>query len=551
MVRQYTYESPFAGFIMSLEKTYQTLVTTQRSDATDVLVRGVRLGDVDTQIQCIKSLARRTDQRSHDALIGLWNDHAVRIESALDGLVTDVFDTVTARLAEVGVDDEGASELVEMSVRFRINTALAPLIELSLNHSDVSFREICLDAVLRLSQYWGHQARRDYPHLRQTPTLERARLDITARLLDIANDFLAHRCEGLLDALLTLSTWSDAAIRAVLQTDTPCRAIILRRIRHSRHSSVLELLAGFITRRSIPAEVLPIMLQRHDDSYRELLLEAISSSPSPTTVNNLKEFGLPDCLRGGVSMLRVLGRDRDAAVAHAYTAAMQSNPETIAVLLEILDRQSERSEAGCEWHDSIAVSMGRCDRPSMEFWLRGLRSSIMDDPDQATFEDNMSMDDLAALICTRLIALSQNDDSGMAGRANDLLETLTIQNALPAFAKLSVEQRLRLGRALMQVDSTTLDVVGDGLRHAVMQKRLEAIAFAQTLGLVDLMVEPIAKIAREDHQTARLAATAALGTAHGASANEILQELANCQLGSVRDVAEECLQSRQPTGAQS
>ena len=527
-----------------LEKTYQILATTQRTDATEVLVNGVRRGDASTQTHCIETLARRTSERSHDALIELWGDHSVQIESALADSKTIFFDTVAKRLSQIDVDGKPAKELVEMSVRFRINSALKPLIELSLSHQDTSFRQTCLNAALSLSQYWGHQARRDYPGVPHSPIIERQRLDVTNQLLLVAEDFLSHRCEGLLDALLALSIWSDAALRSVLRTDTPCRAILLRQIRHSSHSSVLELLAGYIQRRSIPEEVLAIMLQRQEDSYRELLLEAITSSPSPITVNNLREFGLPDCLRGGVSMLRELGIDRDAAVAHAYTAAMQGSPETLAVLLEILERQSEHISDGSTLHDAIAVSMARCNRPEMSFWLRGCRSSIMDDPDQATFQDDLSTDDLAAMICTRLIALSQDDDLGVSDHAMDLLKSFNIQNALPVFGELSDEQRVRLGRALMQVDPSTVDVVGDGLRHAVMQKRIDAIVFAQTLGLVDLMIEPIARIAREDHQTARLAATEALGNAHSEMSRTVLEELSTSPLGTIRDLAFGCLEQR-------
>ncbi|WP_404305994.1 hypothetical protein [Neorhodopirellula lusitana] len=579
---------------MSLETTYKILSATTQSEAVGVLARGAASGVLEVQSRCYRTLVYRRDIASHEAVLARWpgdqkliadaidqGDGGPRLNSstradspAADSQPTDLpsegngkevsdrsgqtrsldcpfLKSVMQWLDGPDCDEKTLHKTIEIVSLFQMRDALPRLISLATSHASHLVREASVEVVLSMAQIWGRQARRNYAGLRPSPDMERKRIAVTTMLLNTLVQFQSHRQEGLLDSFLVLVTWNDPCLQSTLGQDTPCRTLILRRLRNSRRQNVMELLAGYFRRRTIPDCVLSLLLQRKDATYRESLLQSISATPTAATLANLKEYGLPDCLRGGVAMLRDLGIDRDAAVAHAYSTAMQQDPETIAVLLEIVDRHRDRianakaeskakggsGKVADEVIDSVAISLSRCECPNMDFWLDAFASGIMDGNIFSELEHEDSHSDRAAKICLRLIELSQNDFPAFAKAGTRLLSELTIQKAISAFPKLSEDKKMRLGRALMQVDSSTLEVVKDGLRHAVMQRRLEAIEFTQTLGLVDLMIEPLAVIARTDHQTARLVAVRALGTSQGEASSELLKELADSHQGSLRDAA--------------
>lgn len=571
---------------MSLETTYRILAESKQPETVDVLESGLTTGDASTRQHCFRTLAIRSCARSHQLVIDRWQAYRDEIVKATVGHRDGLSDTVIACLEtelssdkrdDSKLDTERTSTLTQMVLAFSIREALPLMIDAACNHSSHVVRQQCVDTVIAISSVWGKQARRHYAGQRPDPNIERLRLALTTQLFDCAKNFQRHRSEQLLDAFLVLSTWNDPSLRSALDSDNACRTLILRRLRSSRQQAVMELLAGFIRRRSIPECLLGLMLQRCDAMYCETLLQVITPEPTAVTLANLKEYGLPDCLRGGVSLLRTLGIDRDSAIAHAYTMAMRHDPETIAVLMEILERHRTRTNTSEKAYDAVAICLGRCEVPSLDYWLQAIRSDRIElvlnqendteatpetTPPTATvqptsaktaeddgessngFSNSESFEDRAAEVCMRVVRWAEESSSRFSKPALRLLRELNINNMLPLFPTLTADERLRIGRMLLRIDPATLDVVRDGLRHAVMSRRLEAIEFAQTLGLVDLMIEPFTMIVHSDHQRARLAAAEALATAQCDESAGLLKELATSPLGSLRDAAKESLNRR-------
>ncbi|WP_236621418.1 hypothetical protein [Rhodopirellula sallentina] len=569
---------------MSLETTYRILAETSRPEAVDVLARGLTSEDARARQYCFRTLAQRDCRRSHELVIAHWDRYRDEIIEATknhrEGLCATVVETLTDELskAEAGdakLDVDRTAVLTEIVLFFSIRDALPLLIDASWKNFSHIVRQQCIDTVVPLASTWGKHARRQYAGQRPDPNVERQRLELTNQLLQSAKNFQKHRCEELLDAFLVISTWNDPALRAALTDDSSCRTVLLRRLRNSQQQAVMELLAGFIRRRSIPDCLLGLMLQRCDAMYCETLLQVITPDPSSVTLTNLKEYGLPDCLRGGVSLLRTLGIDRDAAIAHAYTMAMQHDPETIAVLLEILQRHHAPITSSQAAYDAVSICLSRCDVPNADYWLQAVssdrieallappESSASHDPqatekartantaaeattntDRDEFSHSESFEDRAADVCLRLVKWAEAKKSRFSKPAKRLLGEFNINNMLPLFPTLSAKERMRIGKTLMRIDPATLDVVRDGLRHAVMSRRIEAIEFAQTLGLVELMIEPFTNIVHSDHQRARLAAAEALATATCDTSAGLLKELATSPLGSLRDAAKDSLQRR-------
>lgn len=537
---------------MSPEKTYQILRRTEQGEAVDVLSFGIESGDVATRDRCIETLAYRKDAASHRVLLRLWPEHREAIIVQLGTQSSDRvpwFGSVIERLDDPITSDPDLRVASEIVSNFHLTGALPRLIDLARNHKNRETREAVLEAVVSLSQHWGTLARNNYAGMNPTPSLERERLSVMDRFHATAREFQNHRCEKFIDAMLLLATWNDSALQSIIKEDTPYRKVVLRRMRSSKLRGAVILLAGFLRRRTIPESVIGVMWQRSDVVFREFLLRAISATPDGTIIQHLQEYGLPECLRGGTELVHQIDPAHDASLAQAYSAAMGRNPETLLVILELIERQmtmgaSSHTPPNARTHVAFAQSLHRCERPSMEFWLHAMRSPVMDGELDAPPDLLDPQSDLAARICSRLVALVLQDDSPLGQVAAELLSELSIQQALPQFRKLSLVQRLRLGRTLIQIDGQTIEVIQDGLRHAVMQRRLEAIEFAKTLGLIDLMVEPLAMIARGDHQIVRMAATEALADAQGEASAALLLELCNSEQPSLCDAARDALQMR-------
>lgn len=535
---------------MFLDTTFRTLAQSVLPQVPDVLAQGIALGDQVTRQRCIQTLARRQCRRSHELLISHWPQyHSVIFDSLKEDIGNFAVSLVQLIEEELAAGsstplraatEQRVSILTSIVTRLSIRSAMSPLIDAAWKHPSRVVRGVSVDAVLAMAQPWGEQARGRDPEQPRDPATEPLRLELVSQLLRCASHFQKHRSEELLDAFLVLSTWNDPALHAALSEENPCGTLLLGRLRDSERQPIRELLAGFLRRRNVPECVLSGMLQRPDREYRETLLQVISAEPSPDTIDNLKRFGLPDCLRGGVTLLRTREPNRDAAIAHAYSSAMQEAPETLSVLIEILDRQQATKNGNELNRDAVAVALMRCHIPSFESWLHAFDSRVIDGG-----ESHGSSQDLAAAVCLRLIELTLDTDTRFSRLSHRLLSEINIQNALPGFSQLRPEQKQRLGRVLLQIDSTTLDVVRDAIRHAVMQHRLEAIEFTQTLGLVEMMIQPFTFIVDSDHQSARLAAAKALGTGHSEDSEKLLHKLAASPLGSLREAATQSLSQRE------
>ncbi|TWU02077.1 hypothetical protein Pla100_18170 [Neorhodopirellula pilleata] len=537
---------------MSLETTYLILRRSKQSEAADALSVGVSSGDATTRERCIETLAYRCDSASHRVLTRSWSQYSEAIIARLETQSHDDaawFGSVISLLKDPTTSASDLCSACDIASRFHLTKALPRLIELARNHDAREVREAMLDGVVSLSYHWGKLARNQYAGMKPSPTLERERVGVMEQFDSTARDYQSHRSDKFIDAMLMLATWNDPVLLSICNEDTPSRQIILRRMRSSKVRGIVVLLAGYLRRKTIPESVVGVIWQRADAVFREYLLRAVSVTPSATILHHFQEFGLPECLRGGVELAEQIDRAHDASLAQAYSAAMAQNPETLLVILELIDRQWKHAAASrqCPNEQTIAAfaqSLHRCQRPSMDFWLQAMNSPLMDGDVDAPQDSLDSQSDRAARICRLLIDLSLQEDSPLAQVASDLLSELTIQQALPHFCKSSPIQRVRLGRTLIQIDGQTIAVIQDGLRHAVMQRRLEAIDFAKTLGLVDLMFEPLSTIARGDHQIVRMAATEALADAQGEASADLLRELCNAEQPSLRDAAREALQAR-------
>ncbi|MFG0264304.1 MAG: hypothetical protein ACF8AM_04020 [Rhodopirellula sp. JB055] len=526
----------------SLDVTFEILKTHTSPSAGEVLQRGVTSGDRSTRQRSLRAMAHRKDvktlnwlinrfEKYHDDLLSALTTSDNQIDAGCLGAV------VTKQLAKGGWNQAVGLRLIDMIECLNQTTALETLIDLAQHHEDSMIRAASGEVTLALASPLSKPIRHRNHTARIDPEKERFRQRIAEQLAVAVQQHNAHRNNDLLDAFLVISDWNDALLQQLISDESASQETLLRRMRTSEHQAVLQLLSGFIRRRKIPGPVISLLLRRHDAMFCEALLDTIGDSPTPITAINLREYGLPDCLRGGESFMRSLGSDRDAAMCNSYSITMPHESESIHMVLAMLERGDESKTRVAE------VCLKRIEAASLNDWIAILETASKQQAKREQTGDDSTTDPAITNIDRQieqlngLIELTDHESAPLAQAAQALLVHLNTHEALPIFANLSPDVGRRLGRVLMQVDSSTLDTVRSGLRHAVMKNRLDAIAFAESLGLVDLMIDPLRTIAETDHQVAKLRTAKALAHGTGPQSETVLRELCATPKGSLRDAA--------------
>ena len=526
----------------SLDVTFDILTTHSSPSAGEVLQFGATSDDQSTRQNCLRAMAHRKDVKSLNWLINRFEKYHDDLLSALTTKSGELDagylgTAVTKQLAKDGWNQAIGLRLIDLVDCLNQTASLARLIDLAQNHEDSLIRAASGEVTLALASPLSKAVRHRGDGERINPELERFRQSIAELLGEAVERYNTHRNTDLLDAFLVISDWNDVLFQRLLSDESPTQETLLRRMRTSEHQSVLQLLAGFIRRRKIPGPVIGLLLRRHDAKFCETLLETIGDNPTPVTAINLREYGLPDCLRGGESFMRSLGSDRDGAMCNAYSIAMPHEPESIHLVIAMLERGGPSAIRTAE------LCLKRIEAPELADWISVLQDSLekqvaldAEKDGSGTTEQTLDCDRTIRLL-DELIALSDSESKPLAAAAQSLLAHLNTAEVLPIFGELSPEVGKQLGRILMQTDSGTLDMVRQGLRHAVMQNRLDAIAFAESLGLIDLMIDPLRQIAKTDHQLAKLRTAQALAHGTGSQSEAVLRDLCSLPDGSLRDAA--------------
>ena len=522
--------SPMHG----LELTYHVLAETPNLAAIPTLAAGLSGRDPNTRRMALAALTHRRDVEAGRILLANWSLLKPDDFRMLSGQV----DAITEAAGECFAQRQNVEAAIDACGKLKLVKLIDPLCRLAETASDQTVRTAAGRAILEMAAVQGEAARRD-----RASSIERN--PMIARLVDSLQRFASHRNITLIDALLTASTWSDAAIRSWAGSSVREGKLIRNRLASSKVPGVIELLAGFVRRRQCPEEIIQILLHREDEILAPHLLAAVSNTPSGTTRRNLATMGLPKCLSGGLETLSNAIADHRAAVVHVYASANRSTVDVLWVATEALRMR------GNEILSTVAQTMSRVNVPDQTYLMKAAVqvAKFMEKNDGCegrSLEDcgSESLDSSDARLVARLMDLLSHEDVGIAKAARRLLGPLHAEQMLGQFDGLRLKSRRRLGQIVMRIDETAVAQVRDGLRHPVLERRLEAIASADALGMVASLGDSFQHIVREDHQEARIRAAEAMGDADDERTLSLLEEMLALPESLVRDAASAALQRR-------
>ena len=510
--------------MQGLELTYDVLARTRNEAAVDVLLSALKK-PFSERAMALQTLVGRGEARAPAMILQRWEMLGEQDLEVLRNRKSWFADTVAAVLSGNGDDVITAIMAAES---LQLTTLLPHLIGLAESTDSEKLRRHASQAVLSLSEQLGRNARshQDLPSVRGPAA---------ARLIESIHSFGEHGNSLLIDAFLIISTWGDHALRQIIREQSDSFRLICTRLSNSQNPELMRFLAGFLRCRDLDAGIAKLIGKRHDQAFRRVYLETIGGDFSATIQKNLPMIGIPRCLRGGEAMVQEvkdeLGNQYLPALVQLYIAANPDHTESLHVVAAVAEQKNEFCQA------SASLALSKCAIPSAESLLRAAVNVAENN------EASLAIDQNARLLRRMIVLLDHPDVNVVRGVAR-VLQSLHAENMIGRFSSLRLRSRRLLGRVVMMIDAEAVQRVCDGLRHPVLSHRLDAIAMADGLALVDLLSDSFVKIAREDHQEARIQAANAMANARGDVTLGLLAEMARLPQCPVRDAAVSAIHQR-------
>lgn len=520
-----------------LSLTYQILAQSRNQASLDVLVAAIDSTNPSLVTMAISAITQRTvshrtisqgtvsqgtDTPGAKEVLQRW-DRLSKKEIAILRKASPWMDAILLETLNQGTGDVGLA--IQAAKDLQLTAAIEPMVLLAESSSSSSVRKAATHAVLELVVPLGRAARKD----KSSPAI---RNSVLTGLANSVNRFDMHRNEMLIEAFLCTTTCGDGDLRRMIGERGPAFDLISNCFQTSEHPSVIELLASFIRRRQPDDRITKLMHHRTDDAFRDALLDKIGSSPTGTTLKNLQDLGIPATCKSAPSLMPNLDPTRRTALVHLYIGASSN---TIAIMQTIVSA-IKSGGPGCE--TVAAKGLSSCEVMDIEFWMRAAVPVAENDVEEIACDEN-------AQLLQELIDLLDHADAGIVDGVRHVLSPMHASAMLPRMAKLRARSRRRIGRVVMMIDADAIERVRDALRHPVLEHRVEAIAMADSLALVDLLSDSFLHISTEDHQQARICAAEAMGDASGKETMQLLESMVRMPVSPVRDAAELAIQRRE------
>ncbi|MGB0596859.1 MAG: hypothetical protein ACPGLY_09220 [Rubripirellula sp.] len=512
--------------MQGLEATFETLKATRNEAAIDVLIAALDDESSSTRQAALAAITARPESRAAEMVLANWNKLRADDIRGLKRRGKWMRPAVTAALASNHAHLESALDATES---LQIFDVLPQVIVLAESSNSDTIKKRATKIILTLVEPLGLKAREGQD---QATVRKPAR----SQLVESLNRYSEHRNHHLVDALIVISEWGDGDLRRCLSSESKTHQLICQRLHQSNHPSVINLLAGFIRRRKIEPQIAEQIRSRDDVEFRDALLKTITADPSATVLRNLHQLGIPESLRGGEAILDDIDPNHRAAATHTYVAANGDSIEMLHFVVGSVQR------GGTGVNATATFAMTKCGVPEAELWMLAALVVAGGDKQKILCDPN-------AHLLQRLIDLLDHPEPTLVTSVRRLLRPLHADQILGRFESLRPQSRRRLGSVVQQIDPDLIERVRDALRHPVLNHRLQAIAMADALTVVDRLSDSFERIARQDHQVARMQAAEAMGSASGEVTLGLLHQMTELPDCPVKDAAIKAIQKRQKTAS--
>lgn len=518
-----------------LKKSLELLAATNNEAATNLLLAALDSADRDIQTSALRCLLKRRSSDGHARLLKRWDtlsdrhkvtiaDQAHRMSGALRNAVL----STEHELCEKGLD---------AAVRLREYDLLPTLITAAEDKANPR-AENAARTVLALAEllYDEITSPRDY-RTRRDP--QRTRKYAASSLEESVKRFDQHRRSEILESYLLLTTPDSALLRQLLQNiHGKAYLQVIQLLGHSTRPGIQELLLGFLDDPHVPSTVHATLSRRRDMPFLRRFFQRYCPEPS-------KHLRL--CARKIETFAWVEDADK---ILKAVSDEEQQGMVQLAMVSGI-------NRLNAFEIVRLGLKQGRClARRSASNFLQEFHGAdanhlilaCLNDEDsqvQANVVGQLRERGIPGAM-QKLLQLIESADPLVGQAARAALGEFSFERLISSFDLLSEDVASSTGRLVKSIDPDALKKLSAEFESPSRTRRLRALSVSIAMGAVQDVEREVLNMVTDREESdhfIRAEAARALALCESTAARAALRELLLDHSPSVREAAEQSLQS--------
>ncbi|QDU56408.1 HEAT repeat domain-containing protein [Aeoliella mucimassa] len=491
---------PVSGFQLTLS----TLSRTPNQSAADVLVHSIEEISPAVRNGAIAAFARRSDELSQRRLLEIIPMLSRDELAALDDLPRKLQTTLRKMIAEHDIESTRAA-------CYFITSNLAfdefPAVVTAACDPDHPGGDVMSSTALTLARALHSQivAYRRAPGGRDPSFARRWALTSLAKAVD---QFQEHRRTELLEAFLLITTPGNHTLTQLLtDPEHPAHDSLMTMLRDSPSIGAIELLAKLFEDPQSPIELLEIAVDRTDEHFRSLFLQAITYPISSRVRDNVKRLKRIRLLEKPEEDWFTLPPQAQAVALEMLSASRLSRRIKLNIFQVMLTNGAPLARLVC------CNSIGRIELPEARATLEKLLSDS--DPQIIAAAGRALRRTGSESAVKELASLLEHTDQTVRKIAKDGLSDFTFMRYVSQFDEMDTGSRKELGCIVLETDATAIEQLRHEITAASLSRKLRGMQMASAMGAVDDLIPTITK--QTGHQDAAVRAEAALTLARSPS----------------------------------
>lgn len=447
-------------------RTFETLQKSRNEAAVATLSTGLSSNNRDIRHLSVKALAHREGIDAERAVLMHWDEYDQRDIDFLHQRSGKFANAVTS-MVELGSLHEKTLALKVIS-DIELSDAAALLVDMVLD-SDGELKESAQQSLLELCKRWGKasRARKNVPS---------ARIKMLNRLTQTLMTFDEHRNSALVDAWLSLVSWEDAVLRSVITDPTHAAfSIVTMRFRESDNESVLQLLGGYLWRRSVPRRIESALVKRTEIQLAYEIEGLLDDDNKPTAINRLRNLPPLACFQQVSEMADQLDTPQHRRLWTLVAASI----DDIDVVMQCALKLSKNESSVCR--RAAASMITHCKRPEKDKFVGKMQALRMraDDPPNT------------GELATEIVQWVKSPSTVLQKAAKALFSDFTITNLIGEIRHWPAQMCKVTAKIVALVETDPTDRLRRELQNSVPTARLAALQVTKLIGAGNELIDEL------------------------------------------------------------
>jgi hypothetical protein len=331
-----------AALTQPQKDTFQVLGLRSNSASVDVLGQAVCSPYDRIRVAALQTLVARGGEREM-AMIVEKIDHCSDQEiPMLQSQVPLLLAPIEACLAD---QDPGRMQRAIIAIaKLRISSQFHHVVRIASSPEEPQ-QMVAIELLLELACHHGSKARSH-----RVGSTNEAREALLSDLWRSMERFHEHRVTQILDAWLCASHWEDDALKELFRPDRrdSLSKTVIRQLKHSHRSEVLELTAGILWSKGPLHLALQLVGERKEESFTETVSTLMDRfGVTPLLSQNLRQ-NIPMRFREDYDMKSESHSiEQRCAMLKLFTASVMTPDRMLAHILDLLETGDARAQKEC------------------------------------------------------------------------------------------------------------------------------------------------------------------------------------------------------------